>query len=112
MNIRPISSHDLDLICLHRREMPKDAGQPEEILNAFAEPFREWVAPRLSDDAASASSTGLHTPRPRSIRAAATSSHRKRGVAQALLDASETEFRKRGLAYEVLPATAARAASL
>jgi GNAT superfamily N-acetyltransferase len=33
--------------------------------------------------------------------------HRKRGAAQALLNASETEFRKRGLTYEVLHATAA-----
>jgi len=88
MIIRPISPGDLDLICRHRREMFKDAGQSEEILNGFAEPFREWVTPRLSDgryfgfiaqeSGESIGGIGLmeidcpRTPRTRSIRGAAT----------------------------------------
>jgi len=130
MIIRPISPRDLDLICRHRREMFKDAGQSEEILNAFAEPFREWVTPRLSDgryfgfiaeeSGDSIGGIGLmeidwppHPAHPLDSRRGyvlnlfVEPAHRKRGVAQALLDASETEFGKRGLTYAVLHATAA-----
>ncbi|HEY4087332.1 MAG TPA: GNAT family N-acetyltransferase [Bryobacteraceae bacterium] len=88
MTIRPISPRDLDLICRHRREMFKDAGQSEEIL---------MLLPNRS---------GSGWRRGYILNLFVESAHRKRGVAQALLDASETEFKQRGLTYEVLHATA------
>jgi GNAT superfamily N-acetyltransferase len=130
MTIRSISPHDLELICTHRREMFRDAGQPEEILNAFADSFRDWLALRLSagryfgfiaeESGEAIGGIGLmeidwppHPAHPLDPRRGyvlnlfVEPAHRKRGVAQALLDASETEFRKRGLTCAVLHATAA-----
>jgi GNAT superfamily N-acetyltransferase len=130
MTIRSISLADLDLICRHRREMFKDAGQSEEVLTALAEPFRQWAAPRLADgryfgfiaeeSGEAVGGIGLmeldwppHPAHPLASRRGyalnlfVDPAFRRRGIAQALLDASETEFRKRGLTYEVLHATAA-----
>jgi ribosomal protein S18 acetylase RimI-like enzyme len=114
MTVRPISPLDFDLVCRHRREMFKDAGQPEEVLDAFADPFRHWVAPRLADgiglveiDWPPHPAHPLDSRRGYVLNLFVEPAFRRRGVAQALLDASETEFRKRGLSYEVLHATAA-----
>lgn len=130
MTIRPISPPDFDLICRHRREMFKDAGQSEEVLDALAEPFRQWLAPRLADgryfgfiaeeSGEAAGGIGLieldwppHPAHPIDSRRGyvlnlfVEPAFRRRGVAQALLDESDAEFRKRGLTYEVLHATTA-----
>jgi GNAT superfamily N-acetyltransferase len=47
--VRSLCASDIDLVCLHRERMFREAGWSEEVLTAMAEPFRRWLAPRVQD---------------------------------------------------------------
>src|SRR5271166_5418937 len=114
-NIRPVSPSDLELICRHRHEMFREAGRTEADLAPMAGPFRRWLAKRLEDGAyfgfvaenagRAIGAVGLMAidwpPHP------AHPLDDGRGVAHALMTASDREFARRGLQYLILHATEA-----
>ena len=129
-NIRPVSPSDLELICRHRHEMFREAGRTEADLAPMAEPFRRWLAKRLEDGAyfgfvaenagRAIGAVGLmaidwppHPAHPLDDRRGyvlnlfVEPAYRGRGVAHALMTASDREFARRGLQYLILHATEA-----
>jgi len=125
---RAVGSTDLDLICRHREEMFREAGWPAAKLTAMAAPFRRWLKERLADgryfgfvvedDVQLVAAVGLmeinwppHPAHPSDDRRGyvlnlfVEPSHRRRGIARDLLEASEQEFQRRGIGFAVLHAT-------
>jgi GNAT superfamily N-acetyltransferase len=130
INIRPVSSSDLDAICHHRERMFLEAGRGGADLAAMAVPFRAWLAPRLADDRyfgfmaeqAGALTGGIglmeidwppHPAHPTEDRRGyvlnlfVEPEHRGRGLARLLMQASDDEFMRRGITYAILHATEA-----
>jgi GNAT superfamily N-acetyltransferase len=128
LDLRPVKPDDLELICGHRQEMFRDAGYADAECAAMARPFRRWLAPRLADGSyfgfiaalehQSIAGIGLmiidwppHPSHPLEDRRGyllnlfVQPEHRRRGVARALLNASEREFARFGVAYVILHAT-------
>ncbi|HEV2533492.1 GNAT family N-acetyltransferase [Phenylobacterium sp.] len=125
---REVAPGDLDLICRHRREMFTDSGRPAQVLAAMAQPFRDWLAPRLASgvyfgwiaQAQGRPIGGLgmqvidwapHPNHPAQDRRGyilnvfVEPEHRGRGVATALMAMAADEGRRRGLDYLALHAT-------
>lgn len=128
--LRPIGLADIDLVCRHRDNMFREAGRAASDLAAMAEPFRAWLAPRLSDGRyfgfiALAGDTPIggvglmeidwppHPAHPHDDRRGyvlnlfVDPQWRGRGAARALMEASHHEFARRNLSYLVLHATKA-----
>jgi ribosomal protein S18 acetylase RimI-like enzyme len=47
--MRPVRPSDLDLVCFHRERMFREAGVDDGVLLTMAQPFRQWLRPRLVD---------------------------------------------------------------
>jgi ribosomal protein S18 acetylase RimI-like enzyme len=126
--LRPVRSSDLDLICRHRQEMFRESGRPPAQVAAMAEPFREWLAPRLADgryfgwivEEGGAPVAGLgmmeidwppHPLHPREARRGyilnvyVEPGFRRRGLARLLMETAQEEARRRGIGYAILHAT-------
>ena len=121
---------DLDAICRHRVEMFEDMGAPQDQIDAMADPFRQWLEPRLSDGryfGITAEDEGKDVghaggfildwpPGPRlpitdqrgyifNVHVAAN--YRRRGIASELMTRIEQEIRGRGIIYIALHASEA-----
>jgi len=126
--LRPVRSSDLDLICRHRQEMFRESGRPPAQVAAMADPFREWLAPRLADgryfgwivEEGGAPVAGLgmmeidwppHPLHPREARRGyilnvyVEPGFRRRGLARLLMETAQEEARRRGIGYAILHAT-------
>ncbi len=126
--LRSLHPSDLDLVCLHRERMFREAGWPEKVLNAMALPFRQWLAPRLNDggyigwvaetDGAAIAGLGMifiewppHPSHPAQDRRGyilnlfVERQHRRAGLASRLMDMAMAEARRRGMVFIVLHAT-------
>lgn len=127
-SFRPVAPTDLELICHHRAAMFRDAGRAEALLTAMADPFRDWLKPRLDDgryfgfiaerDGTAVGGIGLmvldwppHPLHPQQgqrgyvLNVYVEPSHRGQGIAKALMAAGEAEFAARKIDFLVLHAT-------
>jgi GNAT superfamily N-acetyltransferase len=125
---RPITPADFETVLRHRAAMFRDSGRPESVIDALAEPFRAWLAPRLADgryfgwvieDAGQvAAGIGMmeidwppHPSHPTSDRRGyilnlyVEPSHRRRGLAKTLMQVAMEEAKARGLEFVILHAT-------
>ncbi|MTH96043.1 GNAT family N-acetyltransferase [Roseibium sp. RKSG952] len=125
---RSASRADCSLICRHREEMFRSAGESEVDLAAMAEPYRTWQDAQLEcgtysgfvaeADGQPVGSVGLmeidwppHPLHPEiSKRGYVLNLYvepewRGRGIARQLMTCAEDVFRARGLTYAVLNAT-------
>jgi ribosomal protein S18 acetylase RimI-like enzyme len=128
MDIRPLHTDDLELVCRHREEMFRDAGRGDDVLLPMTEHFRQWVRPRLldgsyfgyvmSDDGAPMAGIGLmlidwppHPLHPTQdkrgyvLNVFVEPRYRNRGLARELMNLADAEFARRGVGYAVLHAT-------
>jgi ribosomal protein S18 acetylase RimI-like enzyme len=128
MDIRTLTTNDLELVCRHREEMFRDAGKGDDVLLPMTAHFREWVRPRLLDgsyfgfvmvdDGAPVAGIGLmlidwppHPMHPTQdkrgyvLNVFVEPAYRNRGLARALMNLAEAEFVTRGAGYAVLHAT-------
>jgi ribosomal protein S18 acetylase RimI-like enzyme len=128
IDARTLGPGDLDLICRHREEMFRDAGQSETVLSVMTEHFRTWLEPRLADgsyfgfvlldETDPVGGIGLMTidwpPHPSHptqsrrgyiLNVFVEPSHRRRGLARELMRLAEAEFAHRGVEFAVLHAT-------
>ncbi|CAG9177299.1 GNAT family N-acetyltransferase [Cupriavidus pinatubonensis] len=128
MECRPLCIDDLELVCLHREAMFREAGRDAPTLAAMQGPFRDWLRPRLADGSyfgwvmeeggAPLAGIGLmviewppHPSHPLQdkrgyiLNLYVDPSHRERGIGQALMNRAEAEFAERGIAFAVLHAT-------
>ena len=126
--IRSLHPSDLDLVCLHRERMFKEAGWPEEVLSDMAGPFRQWLAPRLKDgdyigwvaeiNGTAVAGLGMrfiewppHPSHPAQDRRGyilnlfVEPEHRRAGLASRLMGMAIGEARRRGIVFIVLHAT-------
>lgn len=129
-HLRPLTFLDIDLITRHRAAMFRDSGRQEEAVAAMAEPFRQWLEPRLADGryfgwAVETSGAGLpiaglgmmeidwppHPNHPLEARRGyilnvyVEPAYRRRGIARLLLETARAEAVRRGLSYLILHAT-------
>jgi GNAT superfamily N-acetyltransferase len=127
-DFRLLHPSDLDLVCLHRERMFREAGWPEEVLSAMAEPFRQWLAPRLHNGSyigwvAEADGTAIaglgvtfiewppHPSHPVQDHRGYIQNlfvepqHRRAGLASRLMGTAINEARRRGIAFMTLHAT-------
>jgi len=128
---RPVFADDLDLVCWHREQMFRESNAPgrtEELLKTQTAHFRPWLATRLGDgsyfgyivedDGKPIAGIGLmiiewppgpshptQDKRGYVLNVFVEPSHRKQGIAKALMDRADREFAKRGVAFVVLHAT-------
>lgn len=128
LNLRPLGPNDLELVCRHREEMFREAGRSHDTLNEMREPFRSWLEPMLARAAyfgfvaelegQPIGGIGLmviewppHPAHPLDARRGyvlnvfVEPEHRGRGVARALMAASDEEFATRRLSYAILHPT-------
>lgn len=128
LTLRRLAADDLDMICRHRHAMFLEAGGDATQLQTMSEHFRPWLRPRLDDgryygfallDAGQPiAAIGLmsldwppHPAHPKDeargyvLNVYVEPSHRRRGLASALMKLAETEFTQRGLSFAVLHAT-------
>jgi ribosomal protein S18 acetylase RimI-like enzyme len=128
IDARTLGPGDLDLICRHREEMFRDAGQSETVLSVMTEHFRTWLEPRLADgsyfgfvlldETDPVGGIGLMTidwpPHPSHptqsrrgyiLNVFVEPPHRRRGLARELMRLAEAEFANRGVEFAVLHAT-------
>jgi GNAT superfamily N-acetyltransferase len=128
MDIRPLHTDDLELVCRHREEMFRDAGRNDDVLMPMTEHFREWVKPRLLDgsyfgyvmldDGVPVAGIGLmlidwppHPLHPTQdkrgyvLNVFVEPGYRNRGLAGELMNLADAEFARRGVGYAVLHAT-------
>ena len=128
MDIRPLGTSDLDLICRHREEMFRDAGRDDHVLALMTEHFREWVKPRLLDgsyfgyvmldEGAPVAGIGLmliewpphpehptHEKRGYVLNVFVEPGYRRQGLAAELMKLAEADLVRRGVSYAVLHAT-------
>ncbi|WP_434052885.1 MAG: GNAT family N-acetyltransferase [Roseibium sp.] len=125
--LRPLTLHDLDLICRQRNDMFRTMDMPEDLIARMAPAFRAWLQDRLSDETyfgfmaelggQPVGGIGLmeiefppHPAHPdtsrrgRILNLFVEPEARGQGIARQLVEASESEFRTRGLTYAVLHA--------
>jgi GNAT superfamily N-acetyltransferase len=125
---RALTPHDLEMICEHREHMFLEAGGDPETLKIMTEHFRPWLQPRLADgryygfallDAdRPIAAIGLmsidwppHPSHPTDdqrgyvLNVFVEPSHRRRGLASALMQLADAEFKRRGLSFAILHAT-------
>lgn len=125
---RALAPHDLDMICTHRENMFLEAGGDPASLKIMTEHFRPWLQPRLADgryygfaqlDAdRPIAAIGLmsidwppHPSHPTDdqrgyvLNVFVEPSHRRRGLASALMQLADAEFKRRGLSFCILHAT-------
>ncbi|MBZ3693271.1 GNAT family N-acetyltransferase [Phyllobacterium sp. R2-JL] len=130
MRTRPIIATDLDLICQHRERMFLEAGRAQDVLTLMAEPFRQWLAVRLTagsyfgfvaeEDGCPVGAVGLmeidwppHPAHPMDSRRGyvlnvfVEPEYRGRGIARRLMKEAESAFLARGITYAILHATVA-----
>ncbi|WP_306143390.1 GNAT family N-acetyltransferase [Roseibium sp. MMSF_3412] len=126
--LRPLTPHDLDLICRQRNDMFRSMDMSEDLIVRMDPAFRGWLQDRLSDgtyfgfiadqDGRPVGGIGLmeiefppHPAHPETSRRGrilnlyVEPAARGQGIARHLVQASEAEFKKRGLTYAVLHAT-------
>ncbi|WP_422039597.1 GNAT family N-acetyltransferase [Roseibium sp.] len=127
-DLRPLTPHDLDLICRQRNDMFRSMEMSEDLITRMDPAFRAWLRDRLSDgtyfgfvadlDNRPVGGIGLmeiefppHPAHPETTRRGrilnlfVEPEARGQGIARQLVQAAESEFRKRGLTYAVLHAT-------
>ena len=127
-DLRPLTPHDLDLICRQRNDMFRSMDLAEDLIARMDPAFRAWLRDRLADavyfgfvadlDNRPVGGIGLmeiefppHPAHPETTRRGrilnlfVEPEARGQGVARQLVKAAEGEFRKRGLTYAVLHAT-------
>jgi len=108
--------------------MFRESGRPPAQVAAMADPFREWLAPRLADgryfgwivEEGGAPVAGLgmmeidwppHPLHPREARRGyilnvyVEPGFRRRGLARLLMETAQEEARRRGIGYAILHAT-------
>jgi GNAT superfamily N-acetyltransferase len=128
VEVRAVTSGDLELICHHREEMFRDAGSDEQALPVMTENFRPWLEPRLADGSYSgfiltcggepAGGVGLmlidwppHPLHPSTDRRGyvlnlfVEPEYRRRGLARRLMELAEQELTRRGASLLILHAT-------
>ena len=128
ITIRHVDAGDLAAICGHRRRMFAENESSLAALDAMAEPFAAWLAPRLADgryfgfmaeDAGKVvAGIGLvlldWPPGPNHptsdvrgyiLNVYVEPEFRGRGIARLLMQRAEEEFRARGVVYEMLHAS-------
>ncbi|AZC26111.1 GNAT family N-acetyltransferase [Pseudomonas sessilinigenes] len=128
LNVRRLGLQDLELVCAHRQAMFLDAGHPPATLQVMTEHFRPWLHQRLVDGRyygfvlleaeQPVASIGLmsidwppHPAHPTQdqrgyvLNVYVEPSHRRRGLATALMQLADAEFQQRGLGFAILHAT-------
>lgn len=128
MDVRPLTSNDLDLVCRHREEMFRDAGGSDDVLVPMTEHFRAWLRPRLLDGSyfgfvmvdgvATVAGIGMmliewppHPMHPTQdkrgyvLNVFVEPGYRQRGLARGLMSLAEAEFARRGVGFAILHAT-------
>ena len=128
ISFRPVAIGDLETICGHRRRMFAENDVSLVALDAMAEPFARWLAPRLADGryfglmaedgGVVVGGIGLiqldfppHFLHPESgqrgyiLNVYVEPSHRGQGLAKELVQRGEEQFRQRGVVFEVLHAS-------
>lgn len=128
MDVRGLTSDDLDIICRHREEMFRDAGRDEQTLISMTTHFRTWLAPRLHNGSyfgfviceneqpiAGVGSMLIDWPphpshptqdqRGYVLNVYVEPAYRRRGLARELMRLVDAEFAKRGIQYGVLHTT-------
>jgi GNAT superfamily N-acetyltransferase len=128
IDVRPVGTDDLELICRHRAEMFVDAGIEQSVVATMTENFREWLEPRLADgsyfgfvalaDDYPVASIGLmviswppHPLHPTDERRGYILNmfvepyYRRRGMGADLMGRADEEFRARDIGVVVLHAT-------
>lgn len=128
MEVRELSENDLELVCRHRKEMFRDAGRGEEVLQVMTEHFRDWLRPHLRDrtyfgfvvceNDQPIAGIGLmlidwppHPAHPTTdkrgyvLNVYVEPEHRRRGLARELMSLADAEFAKRGVRFAILHAT-------
>jgi GNAT superfamily N-acetyltransferase len=126
--VRALRASDIDLVCLHRERMFREAGWSEEVLTAMAEPFRRWLAPRVQDgryvgwvaeeDVTALAGLGMmiiewspHPSHPTQDRRGyilnlfVEPAHRRAGLARRLMAMAIDDAERRGIGFMVLHAT-------
>lgn len=125
---RALAPPDLDMICKHRENMFLEAGGDPAKLKIMTKHFRPWLQTRLADgryygfallDAdRPIAAIGLmsidwppHPSHPTDdqrgyvLNVFVEPSHRRRGLASALMQLADAEFKRRGLSFCILHAT-------
>lgn len=129
VRLRPVATSDLTRICDHRQEMFREAGKTDHDLARMASPFAVWLQPRLADgryfgfmaemeNGETIGGVGLmeidwppHPAHPEDFRRGYVLNvfveppYRGRGIARALMEASEKAFQERGVTYAILHST-------
>lgn len=128
MDIRTLQPVDLDLVCRHREDMFRDAGNSDAVLRPMTGHFRAWLKPRLQDGSyfgfvvcdggVPVAGIGLmlidwppHPLHPSQdkrgyvLNVFVEPAYRQRGLARQLMQLAEAEFARRGVGYAVLHAT-------
>ena len=131
ISTRPVRVDDLDLVCEHRERMFRESNSPgrtEAILATQTAHFRPWLPMRLGDgsyfgyvvedhgkpiagiglmviDWPPGPSHPMHDKRGYVLNVFVEPSHRKQGIARALMDRADREFASRGVAFAILHAT-------
>ena len=128
MDFRPVTIHDLELICAHRELMFHEAGRAQADLDLMRDAFCAWLAPRLADgryfgfiaeeDGLPIAGIGLmiidwppHPSHPMEDRRGyvlnlfVMPDWRGEGIAKRLMAVAEDNFTQRGISYAILHAT-------
>jgi GNAT superfamily N-acetyltransferase len=125
---RKLTLSDLEMICVHREKMFLEAGGEPELLKIMTAHFRPWLEPRLADgryygfallDAdCPIAAIGLmsidwppHPSHPTEdqrgyvLNVFVEPSHRRHGLASALMQLADAEFTRRAVSFAILHAT-------
>jgi GNAT superfamily N-acetyltransferase len=125
---RPVTAHDLKLICDHRERMFAESGRTREALQPMTAAFEQWLAPRLKDGSyfgwmledAGVVIAGVgmmvidwppHPSHPADHRRAyilnvfVEPEHRRKGLAKRLMALAEATARELGVCYAILHST-------
>ena len=127
ISTRPIRADDLELVCRHREQMFRESNAPgrtEEILATQTAHFRPWLVKHLGDGSyfgyivedhgkpvagiglmiiewPPGPSHPVQDKRGYVLNVFVEPSHRKQGIAKALMGRADQEFASRDVAYEI-----------